>query len=224
VGRQHFELEERQQRGAYLTLDAQRVLTPLGRQQAVATGDRLAALLQPALTTAGREGDVRVHSSTLSRAKETADLIASRLPARVVRLPPDPLLSEGNPAPDVPDCWFADGPSIHVEGARVEAGFRTLFHRAVPRKPPVPAAAPPPPPAAAPGAAAAVAPPAAAPATSASLAVEANGPWEDRQRHEYDIVVHRDPPPTPISPRPRLASPQFTTGSPRPPTICRCAT
>ena len=211
MGRQHFELEERQQRGAYLTLDAQRVLTPLGRQQAVATGDRLAALLQPALTTAGREGDVRVHSSTLSRAKETADLIASRLPARVVRLPPDPLLSEGNPAPDVPDCWFADGPSIHVEGARVEAGFRTLFHRAVPRKPPVPAAAASP-------------PPAAAPVTSASLAVEAGGPWEDKQRHEYDIVVRRDPPPTPISPRPRLASPQFTTGSPRPPTICRCAT
>ena len=135
VGGQQFELDERQQRGAYLTLDQQRVLTPLGRRQAEATGDRLAALLKPALTTEGREADVRVHCSTLSRAKETADLIAARLAPHVVRLPPDPLLSEGNPAPDMPGCWFADAPSILVEGARIEAGFRALFHRAVPRKP-----------------------------------------------------------------------------------------
>eukprot|EP00964_Phaeocystis_antarctica_P094510 scaffold61222_cov71-Phaeocystis_antarctica.AAC.1 len=83
VGGQQFELDERQQRGAYLTLDQQRVLTPLGRRQAEATGDRLAALLRPALTTEGREADVRVHCSTLSRAKETADLIAARLAPHV---------------------------------------------------------------------------------------------------------------------------------------------
>ena len=213
VGGQQFELDERQQRGAYLTLDRQRVLTPLGRRQAEATGDRLAALLKPALTTEGREADVRVHCSTLARAKETADLIATRLAPHVVRLPPDPLLSEGNPAPDMPGCWFADAPSILVEGARIEAGFRALFHRAVPRKPQQPDRQPPPPPPPPPtssspsAAAAAIAASAAtttssssssgeseAPApllcsTAASSSAAAGGPWEDKQRHEYEVVV-----------------------------------
>ena len=52
VGRQQYELDERLQRGAYLEVDQARVLTPLGRQQAASTGDRLAELLRPALTTA----------------------------------------------------------------------------------------------------------------------------------------------------------------------------
>ena len=139
VGIQQFELDERTLRGEYLRLDARRVLTPLGREQAVVTGDRLAALLRPALTASGREGDVRIHVSTLTRAKETADLISSRLPSHVVRMPPDANLCEGDPALDMPGCSFADGAAIHVEGSRIEAAFRSLFYRGIPRKPTDPA-------------------------------------------------------------------------------------
>lgn len=142
LGIQQFELEERLQRGGYKTVDAARVLTPLGRSQAIKAGDRLASMLEPPLTTPGREGDVRLHVSTATRAMETADVIATQLPTHVRRLPPDANLTEGNPIMDMPGCSFADGASIFVEGSRIEAAFRSLFYRGVPRKPP--AQAPPP--------------------------------------------------------------------------------
>mmetsp|Transcript_80367 Transcript_80367/g.222301 ORF Transcript_80367/g.222301 Transcript_80367/m.222301 type:complete len:400 (+) Transcript_80367:95-1294(+) len=134
VGLQQFDLDDRLQRDSYLEVDAKRVLTSLGRRQAQLTGDRLAQLLKPALTTPGREADVRIHVSTATRAKETAEVIASRLPAHVRRMPPDPNLSEGNPIMDMPGCNAADPAAIHVEGARIEAAFRSLFYRGVPRK------------------------------------------------------------------------------------------
>jgi len=65
--------------------------------QAEKVGDRLYELLKPALSTPGREADVRIHVSTLTRAKETADLIASRLPSHVTKLAPNPNLVEGTP-------------------------------------------------------------------------------------------------------------------------------
>ena len=42
VGEQSYELDERLQRGAYLAVDRERKLTPLGRVQAAAAGDRCA--------------------------------------------------------------------------------------------------------------------------------------------------------------------------------------
>ena len=45
------------------------MLTPRGRVQAEKVGDRLAQMLKPALTTPGREAHVRIHVSTLTRAK-----------------------------------------------------------------------------------------------------------------------------------------------------------
>ena len=75
---------------------------------------------------------MRVHVSTLTRAKETADIVASRLPPHVVRVPPDANLCEGDPALDMPGCVFADGAAIHVDGSRIETAFRTLFHRGIP--------------------------------------------------------------------------------------------
>ena len=130
-----FNLEELTQDGpTFDAVNAAQVLTALGRQQAALTGDRLAAMLKPALTTPGREHDVRIHVSSLTRAKETADIIASRLPSHVQRLPPDPNLAEGCPmAHDVPHGW-AEPDGVHVEGARIEAAFRRLFYRAVPRR------------------------------------------------------------------------------------------
>ena len=126
----------------YAELDAARVLTPLGRKQAEKTGDRLAQLLAPALSTPGRESHVRIHVSTLTRAKETAEIIASRLPPHVQRclLPPDPNLSEGEPAAHtIPykvrggeEGLFRRARDLHIEGARIEAAFRSLFYRDMP--------------------------------------------------------------------------------------------
>ncbi|EOD41210.1 hypothetical protein EMIHUDRAFT_199455 [Emiliania huxleyi CCMP1516] len=84
---------------AFPRLDAEQTLTPLGRQQATATGRRIAEMLRGALQEEGREAHVRLH--------ETADLIAAELPA-------------GRGA-------LADGArEVHVEGARMEAAYRAL--------------------------------------------------------------------------------------------------
>jgi len=166
-GRLHYELDERLQRGAYLTVDAKRVLTPLGREQAALAGQRLADVLAPALCDPTRQGSVRIHVSTLTRAKETADLIATKLPSHVVRMTPNSNLSEGAPALNVPRNW-ADGASVHVEGCRIEAAFRHIFYRGLPGKP--------------------------RPADEVNSGTVAckqpdMGPWPDKTRHEYDIIV-----------------------------------
>eukprot|EP00930_Biecheleria_cincta_P028125 TRINITY_DN1960_c4_g1_i1.p1 TRINITY_DN1960_c4_g1~~TRINITY_DN1960_c4_g1_i1.p1 ORF type:complete len:412 (-),score=35.21 TRINITY_DN1960_c4_g1_i1:89-1261(-) len=128
----------------YAELDQARVLTPLGREQALKVGDRLAAMLEPALRTPGREHQVRIHVSTLTRANETADIIASRLPSHVIRCAPDPNLSEGEPSAHIIPYMGRGGEEalekrsrdVHVDGARLEAAFRSYFYRDVPCKPP----------------------------------------------------------------------------------------
>jgi len=123
-------------------LDRAQVLTPLGRRQAERVGDRLNELLQPALDTLGREAHVRIHVSTLERAKETADIIASRLPDHVRRIEPNPMLVEGYPAAHVipsrggESSLWKRAREVHIEGARMEAAFRSLFYRDLPCKPP----------------------------------------------------------------------------------------
>jgi hypothetical protein len=51
---------------AFPRLDAEQTLTPLGRQQATATGRRIAEMLRGALQEEGREAHVRLHVSTLT--------------------------------------------------------------------------------------------------------------------------------------------------------------
>ena len=156
-----YNLEEATQDGdTFEEVNKRQVLTALGRQQAALTGDRLSAMLKPALSTPGRGVDVRIHVSSLTRAKETADIIASRLPPHVRRLPPDPNLAEGCPmAHDVPYGW-AELDGVHVEGARIEAAFRRYFYRAVPRK-----------------------------AMAAADGGRAEAAPAHKPRHEYDIIV-----------------------------------
>ena len=129
----------------YKNVDEKQVLTDLGRRQAETTGRKLRELLAPALETPGRDSHVRIHVSTLTRAKETADIIAKHLPGHVRRLTPDPNLAEGWPlAHRIP---FPEGVpqeesrDVHIEGARIEAAFRGLFYRGKPGQPPVPAPA-----------------------------------------------------------------------------------
>jgi serine/threonine-protein phosphatase PGAM5 len=100
--------------------DAEHTLTPLGREQALQTGRRLAALL----------GDTRVRRithSTMTRAAETAALVSQAFPG--VPLQPCALLREGAPVRPEPDTWRPKERDVWVDGARIEAAFRQHVHR-----------------------------------------------------------------------------------------------
>ncbi|XP_022048506.1 serine/threonine-protein phosphatase PGAM5, mitochondrial isoform X4 [Acanthochromis polyacanthus] len=103
--------------------DKERILTPLGREQAELTGQRLAAL--------GLKYDVLIHSS-MTRATETANIISKHLPG--VDLVSCDLLREGAPIEPVPPVthWKPDAVQYHEDGARIEAAFRRYIHRADP--------------------------------------------------------------------------------------------
>ncbi|KAI3372287.1 hypothetical protein L3Q82_022802 [Scortum barcoo] len=106
--------------------DKERILTPLGREQAELTGKRLAAL--------GLKYDVLIHSS-MARATETAHIISKHLSGRVELVSCD-LLREGAPIEPVPPVthWKPDAVQYHEDGARIEAAFRRYIHRADPKQ------------------------------------------------------------------------------------------
>eukprot|EP00095_Tigriopus_kingsejongensis_P010681 snap_masked-scaffold261_size233860-processed-gene-1.9 protein:Tk10681 transcript:snap_masked-scaffold261_size233860-processed-gene-1.9-mRNA-1 annotation:"serine threonine-protein phosphatase mitochondrial-like isoform x2" len=103
--------------------DEARQLTDLGREQAEATGRRLAQLQLP-LT--------EVIQSSMTRAMETAGLIVRHLPESVTLGRPDDILREGGPIRPEPSSRWSKQQTYHVDGARIEAGFRKYFHRAQP--------------------------------------------------------------------------------------------
>ncbi|XP_067083720.1 serine/threonine-protein phosphatase PGAM5, mitochondrial isoform X1 [Osmerus mordax] len=103
------------------TGDKERILTPLGREQAELTGQRLATL--------GLKYDILIHS-TMARATETAHIISKHLSG--VELVSCDLLREGAPIEPVPPVthWQPDAVQYHEDGARIEAAFRRYIHRA----------------------------------------------------------------------------------------------
>ncbi|KAM9101821.1 serine/threonine-protein phosphatase PGAM5, mitochondrial isoform X2 [Sarcophilus harrisii] len=102
------------------SLDKDRTLTELGREQAELTGYRLASL--------GVKFDKIVHSS-MTRAIETTDIISKHLPG-VNRVSTD-LLREGAPIePDPPVSDWKPEARYYEDGARIEAAFRNFIHRA----------------------------------------------------------------------------------------------
>ncbi|XP_077015625.1 serine/threonine-protein phosphatase PGAM5, mitochondrial isoform X2 [Tamandua tetradactyla] len=103
------------------SLEKDRTLTLLGREQAELTGLRLASL--------GLKFDKIVHSS-MTRAVETAEIISKHLPG-VHRVSTD-LLREGAPIePDPPvSHWKPEAVQYYEDGARIEAAFRNYIHRA----------------------------------------------------------------------------------------------
>ncbi|XP_010731615.3 serine/threonine-protein phosphatase PGAM5, mitochondrial isoform X1 [Larimichthys crocea] len=107
--------------------DKERILTPLGREQAEFTGKRLAEL--------GLKYDVLIHSS-MARATETAHIISKHLPGPGVELLSCDLLREGAPIEPVPPVthWKPDAVQYHEDGARIEAAFRRYIHRADPKQ------------------------------------------------------------------------------------------
>ncbi|XP_016143805.1 serine/threonine-protein phosphatase PGAM5, mitochondrial isoform X2 [Sinocyclocheilus grahami] len=104
--------------------DKERILTPLGREQAEYTGQRLAAL--------GLKYDVLIHSS-MTRATETASIISKYLPG--VELVSCDLLREGAPIEPVPPVTHWKPEAVyHEDGARIEAAYRRYIHRADPKQ------------------------------------------------------------------------------------------
>ncbi|XP_077015626.1 serine/threonine-protein phosphatase PGAM5, mitochondrial isoform X3 [Tamandua tetradactyla] len=102
------------------SLEKDRTLTLLGREQAELTGLRLASL--------GLKFDKIVHSS-MTRAVETAEIISKHLPG-VHRVSTD-LLREGAPIePDPPVSHWKPEAVYYEDGARIEAAFRNYIHRA----------------------------------------------------------------------------------------------
>ncbi|XP_009316968.1 PREDICTED: serine/threonine-protein phosphatase PGAM5, mitochondrial [Pygoscelis adeliae] len=101
--------------------DKDRTLTPLGREQAELTGQRLASL--------GIKFDQIIHSS-MTRATETTEIISKHLPG-VKKISTD-LLREGAPIePDPPvSHWKPEAVQYYEDGARIEAAFRNFIHRA----------------------------------------------------------------------------------------------
>lgn len=101
--------------------DAERKLTKKGCDQASFTGLRLAELNYPYTV---------IYNSTMTRAKETADIIASHLPE--VPREECSMLREGAPIKPEPPAghWKPDVKQFYEDGARIEAAFRKYFHRA----------------------------------------------------------------------------------------------
>ena len=79
--------------------DEKRVLTELGREQADLTGKRIAEMMQTLQTHPCKVKLLVV--SNMTRAKETADIIARHI-TDVERSDPDPLLNEGRPCHTIP--------------------------------------------------------------------------------------------------------------------------
>ncbi|XP_040203744.1 serine/threonine-protein phosphatase PGAM5, mitochondrial-like isoform X2 [Rana temporaria] len=104
--------------------DEERVLTSLGREQAELTARRLASL--------GLKYTHIVHSS-MTRAKETTEIISKFFPG--VKKSSSDLLREGAPIrPDPPVCHWKPDVEYYEDGARIEAAFRNLIHRADPKQ------------------------------------------------------------------------------------------
>ncbi|XP_060561094.1 serine/threonine-protein phosphatase PGAM5, mitochondrial-like isoform X2 [Ruditapes philippinarum] len=106
------------------SLDINRKLTDLGREQAQLTGARLVDMNYPWS---------KLICSTMTRAQETADIIHKQLPD----LPREEcdLLREGAPIPPEPPSgnWRPEK-QFYKDGARIEAAFRKYFHRADPEQ------------------------------------------------------------------------------------------
>jgi serine/threonine-protein phosphatase PGAM5 len=114
--------------------DNKRILTPLGRLQAIQTGKRLRELMEgsqafPKEQFRGPCPVVSIRVSDMARAKETAQLIASEMGVSVS--PPDPDLNEALPAPMIPIRPDIRGATEEIDAhqGRIERAFQRYFYR-----------------------------------------------------------------------------------------------
>ncbi|CAD5113025.1 DgyrCDS2226 [Dimorphilus gyrociliatus] len=102
--------------------DEERKLTEIGRLQAHETGKRLKDLALPYTMFV---------SSTMQRAKETAEIIENYLPIKIGIY--DDNLREGMPyPPEPPIMMYRSEYRYHEDGARIEAAYRRYFKRTDP--------------------------------------------------------------------------------------------
>uniref|UniRef100_A0A1I8PC45 Serine/threonine-protein phosphatase PGAM5, mitochondrial n=1 Tax=Stomoxys calcitrans TaxID=35570 RepID=A0A1I8PC45_STOCA len=114
--------------GEYLDLgdsDETHRLTSRGRLQAEYTGKRLHEM--------GIKWD-KVIASTMTRAQETAEIILKEIDFNPKDVKHCPYIREGAPIPPQPPVghWRPEESQFFRDGARIEAGFRRYFHRALP--------------------------------------------------------------------------------------------
>lgn len=123
--------------GQYNLDDEEHGLTDLGREQSAKLGQRL--LSERLGLKKDRYGEVQVQYSgiwvsTVTRARQTAEILSSYLPDVPVQ-DPDPLLAEGKPTVPHPTSQQPARPAdIWEDSVRMEAGFRKFVHRAVDHK------------------------------------------------------------------------------------------
>ena len=116
--------------------DEKRILTGLGREQARATGRRIAGMIKGVGMGEGGRCTVKaVHSSDMTRAKETADLIVSEIEGitgtKLNRTDPDPDINEGRPCHYIPSRKAQSVASVDRDSGRIERGFKRYFYRFV---------------------------------------------------------------------------------------------
>eukprot|EP00525_Craspedostauros_australis_P002385 CAMPEP_0198132610 /NCGR_PEP_ID=MMETSP1442-20131203/58688_1 /TAXON_ID= /ORGANISM="Craspedostauros australis, Strain CCMP3328" /LENGTH=302 /DNA_ID=CAMNT_0043793655 /DNA_START=16 /DNA_END=921 /DNA_ORIENTATION=- len=111
--------------------ETKKILTPLGREQADLTGKRLREMLDGVSKEFGPCNINVVRVSDMTRAKETADLIAAHLPA-VPRAEPDPDLNEGRPCHNIPGGRASPSTIQKTDEThpRIERAFAKYFYRA----------------------------------------------------------------------------------------------
>jgi serine/threonine-protein phosphatase PGAM5 len=115
--------------------DEKRKLTPLGARQAELTGQRLAEILKGVLEEEGRGRpcSMSLRVSCLTRARETAAIIATFLPRLVTVVEAcDGLLNEGRPCHHIP-CATVSERVVQATGdshPRIEQAFQKYFYRA----------------------------------------------------------------------------------------------
>ena len=107
-----------------------KVLTPLGKEQAEATGVRLAEMLKGINEDFDSCNIKIVRVSNMIRARETADIIAKHLPG-VAQSDPDPDLNEGRPSLNIPGSASQRAiDATEMEHPRIERAFKRYFYRA----------------------------------------------------------------------------------------------
>ncbi|GMH85792.1 hypothetical protein TrST_g4818 [Triparma strigata] len=114
--------------------DEKRILTPLGREQAAATGKRILELMKNVGGVEGGKINVKlVHSSAMARAVETCDIIVDEIRKggeKVIRTEPDEGLNEGRPCHVIPygnKCMSEK--AISQDGPRIEGAYNKYFWR-----------------------------------------------------------------------------------------------
>ncbi|XP_046839421.1 serine/threonine-protein phosphatase PGAM5, mitochondrial-like isoform X2 [Xenia sp. Carnegie-2017] len=110
--------------GEYDNAKKDKRLTDKGRQQAIKTGERLKFF--PQNTDINGKID-KIVISSMTRAKETGELIRKSLPD--VPYEYCDFLTEGAPCIPEPPVWRADK-QIFQDSARIESAFRKYVHRA----------------------------------------------------------------------------------------------